>query len=493
MGFNARFCYDFKRILRLNDYAGDTMKKILSMFLLAAGLLLLSAPALHAEESKTPSTVPYAYVIEIRGVISPATYDLIKRHIANAERQKADIIVLQMHTPGGLYDSTRDIIQVILDSPVPVATYVSPGGSHAASAGTYILYASHIAAMAPGTNIGAATPVQMGQNGKEQKDEAADPTMPSEKSDKKKLTPGGSTLEHKMINDAAAYMRSLAEMRGRNQEWAEKAVREAESLTATEALTQKVIDVIANNIPDLLDKIDGKQVKMADGSMHTLKTRGASLETVAPDWRHKLLEIITHPNVAFLLMTLGFYGLVYEFANPGTLFPGIFGAIFLLLGLFAMNILPINYAGLALIFIGLALMAGEALTPSFGMLGIGGAVAFVAGAVMLFETEMPGDGFVYGIDPAVIGVVTLTSLGVLSVLLHLVIKSQKAGVTTGVEELQNAVGEVISWSQGKGDVRITGEIWQAVADTDFILQKGDAVRVVAVNGLKLTVAPAETK
>lgn len=470
------------------------MKKFLSMFLLTAGLLLLAAPALQAEEPKTETTAtPYAYVIEVKGVISPASYDLIKRHIANADRQKADIIVLQMHTPGGLYDSTRDIIQVILDSPVPVATYVSPGGSHAASAGTYILYASHIAAMAPGTNIGAATPVQMGQDGQEKKQDAADPTMPSDKNDKKKLTPGGSTLEHKMVNDAAAYMRSLAEMRGRNQEWAEKAVREAESLTATEALTQKVIDVIATNIPDLLDKIDGKQVKMADGSMHTLKTRGASLETITPDWRHKLLEIITHPNVAFLLMTLGFYGLVYEFANPGTLFPGIFGAIFLLLGLFAMNILPINYAGLALLFIGLALMAGEAITPSFGVLGIGGAISFVAGAVMLFETEMPGDGFVYGIDPAVIGVVTLTSLGVLSFLLNLVVKSQKTNVTTGIEELQNAIGEVINWSQGKGDVRVTGEIWQAVADTDFILQKGDTVRVLAVNGLKLTVAPADKK
>lgn len=469
------------------------MKKILSMLMLVAGLLLMAVPVLQAEEPKAESTTPYAYVIEVKGVISPATFDLIKRHIANADKQKADIIVLQMHTPGGLYDSTRDIIQVILDSPVPVATYVSPSGSHAASAGTYILYGSHIAAMAPGTNIGAATPIQMGQDGQQKKEEAADPSMPSDKNDKKKLTPGGSSLEHKMVNDAAAYMRSLAELRGRNEEWAEKAVREAESLTATEALTQKVIDVIATNVPDLLDKIDGKQVKMADGSMHKLKTRGASLETITPDWRHKLLEIITHPNVAFLLMTLGFYGLVYEFANPGTFIPGVFGAIFLLLGLFAMNILPINYAGLALIFVGLALMAGEAVTPSFGVLGIGGAISFVAGAVMLFETEMPGDGFVYGIDPAVIGVVTLTSLAVLSFLLNLVVKAQKTGITTGVEELLHAAGEVVSWSQGKGDVRVTGEIWQAVADADFILQKGDAVRVIAINGLKLTVAPADQK
>lgn len=467
------------------------MKKILSMLSLIAGLMLLAAPVLQAEEPQAESTTPYAYVIEVKGVISPASFDLIKRHVANAAKQKADIIVLQMHTPGGLYDSTRDIIQIILDSPVPIATYVSPGGSHAASAGTYILYASHIAAMAPGTNIGAATPVQMGQDGQERKQDAADPSMPDEKNDKKKMTPGGSTLEHKMVNDAAAYMRSLAELRGRNQEWAEKAVRAAESLTATEALTQKVIDVIATNIPDLLDKIDGKQVKMADGSMHTLKTRGASLETVQPDWRHKLLEIITHPNVAFLLMSLGFYGLVYEFANPGTFIPGVFGAIFLLLGLFAMNILPINYAGLALIFVGLALMAGEAITPSFGVLGIGGAISFVAGAIMLFETEMPGDGFVYGIDPSVIALVTLTSLGVLSFLLRLTLKSQKANVTTGLEELHHAVGEVVNWSQGKGDVRVTGEIWQAVADADLILQKGDAVRVTEVNGLKLTVAPAE--
>lgn len=469
------------------------MRKFLSAFTLLAGLMLFCAPLLKAEEPAEAAAVPYAYVIEIKGVISPATYDLIKRHVANAEKQKADIIVLQMHTPGGLYDSTRDIIQVILDSPVPVATYVSPGGSHAASAGTYILYASHIAAMAPGTNIGAATPVQMGGDGKEHQPPKTDPTMPEDKSDKKPAQRGGSALENKMVSDAAAYMRSLAELRGRNQEWAEKAVREAESLTASEALTQKVIDVIANNIPDLLDKVDGKQVKMADGSMHTLKTRGASLETIKPDWRHKLLEIITHPNVAFLLMTLGFYGLVYEFANPGTFVPGVIGAICLLLGLFAMNILPINYAGLALIFVGLALMAGEAITPSFGVLGIGGAISFVAGAIMLFETEMPGDGFAYGIDPSVIGVLTLTSLGILSFLLNMTLKSHKRAVSTGVEELLNATGEVVTWSQGKGDVRVTGEVWQAVADADFILQKGDAVRVIAIDGLKLTIAPAEKK
>lgn len=469
------------------------MRKFLSAFTLLAGLMLFCAPLLKAEETKEAPAIPYAYVIEIKGVISPATFDLIKRHIANAERQKADIIVLQMHTPGGLYDSTRDIIQIILDSPVPVATYVSPGGAHAASAGTYILYASHIAAMAPGTNIGAATPVQMGGDGKENQPAKSDPSMPKDTSNDKKPAPGGSTIGNKMVSDAAAYMRSLAELRGRNQEWAEKAVREAESLTASEALTKKVIDVIANNIPDLLDKIDGKQVKMADGSMHTLKTRGASLETITPDWRHKLLEIITHPNVAFLLMTLGFYGLVYEFANPGTFVPGVIGAICLLLGLFAMNILPINYAGLALIFVGLALMAGEAVTPSFGVLGIGGAISFVAGAVMLFETEMPGDGFVYGIDPAVIAVLTLTSLGILSFLLNLTLKSQKRAVSTGVEELLHTVGEVVTWSQGKGDVRVTGEIWQAVADADFILQKGDTVRVIAINGLKLTVAPMEKK
>lgn len=444
------------------------------IFLVLVSAFLFSAGSLRAEEEKN---LPHAYVIEVKGVISPASYDLIKRHLKNAAAKKSDIVILQMHTPGGLYDSMQQIIQSILDSPVPVVTYVSPGGSHAASAGTYILYASHIAAMAPGTNIGAATPIQMGNEGApaDKKDPGMGATDPK--------TP----LEQKMVNDASAYIRGLAELRGRNIEWAEKAVRAAESLTASEALSQKVIDVIADDIPSLLNKIDGKKVKMADGSMMTLKTKGATSETVQPDWRHNLLDIITHPNVAFLLMTLGTYGLIYEFANPGSFVPGVIGGICLLLGLFAMNVLPINYAGMALLFVGMALMAGEALTPAFGILGIGGAISFAVGATMLIDSDMPG----FGIDWWVIAIMTLTSLGLLSVLLALAMKAHKRPPTTGREELYTAVGEIISWSQGQGEVHITGEIWKASADPGHILKKGDKVRIIKVEGLELTVTPVK--
>lgn len=445
-----------------------------SFYILLAltGALLFSAGALRADEKKE---TPHAYVIEVKGIISPASYDLIKRHLKQASEKKSDIVILQMHTPGGLYDSMQQIIQSILDSPVPVVTYVSPGGSHAASAGTYILYASHIAAMAPGTNIGAATPVQMGNENApaDKKDPGMGATDPK--------TP----LEQKMVNDASAYIRGLAELRGRNIEWAEKAVRAAESLTASEALSKKVIDVIADDIPSLLSKIDGRKVKMADGSMMTLKTKGATTETVQPDWRHNLLDIITHPNVAFLLMTLGTYGLIYEFANPGAFVPGVIGGICLLLGLFAMNVLPINYAGMALLFVGMALMAGEALTPAFGVLGIGGAIAFAAGATMLIDSDIPG----FGIDWWLIAGMTIFSLGILSILLAFAMKAHKKAPTTGQEELYSATGEVVSWSQGQGEVHITGEIWKASADAGYILKKGDKVRIIKIDGLELTVTP----
>lgn len=445
------------------------MKKFLSALCLAAGLLLFMAP-LQAKNDKDEK--PLAYVLEVKGVVSPAMHDLIKRHLRYAHEKNAAIMVLQMHTPGGLYDSMQSIIQDIIESPVPVATYVAPAGSHAASAGTYILYASHIAAMAPSTNIGAATPVQMNDSGPQQ--------GPPKQGD---VPNQGTAMEHKMVNDASAYIRGLAEMRGRNAEWAERAVRNAESLTASEALSKKVIDVIADDLVSLMDKIDGKTVRMPEGKTQTLKTRGAVIEFVAPDWRHKLLEVITHPNVALLLMSIGFYGLVYEFANPGALLPGIAGAICLLLGLFALNILPINYAGLALIFIGLALMAGEALTPSFGIMGIGGAIAFFAGAMMLVESDTPD----FGVDILVAGSITFVSVAFLSVVLAFVLKAQRRPKTTGPEELFSSLGEIISWSQGRGEVRVTGEIWRAVADGDAILQKGDKVKILSLDGLTLTV------
>lgn len=445
------------------------LKKFFYALCLFTGLMLFMAP-LHAESKKDDDVKPLAYVLQVKGVVSPAMRDLVSRHLIYASERGANIMILQLHTPGGLYNSMQEIIQDILDSSVPVATYVAPAGSHAASAGTYILYASHIAAMAPSTNLGAATPVQMNDSGPQKQQDKDVPTQ-------------GSPMDQKMVNDASAYIRSLAEMRGRNAEWAERAVRSAESLTATEALSKKVIDIIADDIPTLLDQMDGRTVKMKEGKTMKLKTRGAVVETVVPDWRHKLLEVITHPNVALLLMSLGFYGLVYEFANPGALLPGIVGAICLLLGLFALNILPINYAGLALIFIGLALMAGEALTPSFGIMGIGGAVAFFAGAMMLIDSDTPD----YGVDILVAGSITFVSVAFLSIILAFVLKAQRRPKTTGVEELTTAIGEIMSWSQGQGQVRVTGEVWKAISSGEAILQKGDKVRILAIDGLTLTV------
>lgn len=449
------------------------MKRFFAALWLLGAVLLCAPPMIaHAQDSARESakeeksaTAPKARVIEIKGVISPATFDQVQRELKAAADGKADVIVLEMHTPGGLYDSTQQIIQRIIDSEVPVVTYVYPPGSHAASAGTYILYASHIAAMAPSTNLGAATPIQLQQQSGEKKKEQ-------------------STLESKMVNDAAAYIRGLAELRGRNAEWAERAVREAESLTASEALSKKVIDVMADDVDHLLSKIDGREVKMAHGKKMTLKTKGAEIERVVPDWRHKLLEVITHPNVALLLMSLGSYGLVYEFANPGALFPGILGAIFLLLGLFAMNVLPINYSGLALVFLGMGLMVAEAFTPAFGLLGLGGAAAFIFGAVMLFNSEA---GF--GVDWWMIGAMTGMSLGFLTLLLGLVAKSHRKKAVTGQEEILSTPAEVIHWSGNKGEVRMTGEVWLAESTGEFILMPGDAVKVIAIDGLVLRVVP----
>lgn len=442
-------------------------------FLFTLGLLLgVASLTLAADKAdKKDNNKPLVHVIEIQGVISPATLDLIKREIKHATDEKADLLILEMDTPGGLYESTQQIAQAILDSSVPVATFVYPSGGHAASAGTYILYASHVAAMAPATNLGAATPIQMSPAGEKKEDE--EKPKPS------------STLENKMVNDAAAFIRGLAERHGRNAEWAERAVREAESLTASEALSKKVIDVIADDSAALADKLEGRVVIMGKDTKKTLSTKGAEIVRIEPGLRHDLLEIITHPNVALLLMSLGTYGLIYEFANPGALFPGIIGAICLLLGLYAMNILPVNYSALALIMLGIGLMTAEAFATTFGLLGISGAIAFIIGAVMLVESDMPG----FGVDWWMIALMTTTSFAFLSLLLGLVVKSHRKPAKTGIEEILQAEGEIIGWSGRTGDVRLTGEVWKAISLDDHILKSGDLVRIKSIEGLILTIEP----
>lgn len=455
------------------------LKKFLKPFymLLWIGGVLLNQHAATKAEAPASAT-PLAIVIKVDGVISPATLDLIKRNLHEAAKRNADIAVLEMQTPGGLYDSMQQIIQAILESPVPVATYVSPPGSHAASAGTYILYASHIAAMAPSTVIGAATPIQMGNN---EAPEKGDGSMPDKNAAHPK-TP----LEQKLVNDAAAYIRGLAELRQRNAEWAERAVREAESITATEAMSKKAIDLIAEDVPELLEKIDGRTVKMAKNTTMKLRTKGAKIETVTADWRTELLDVIAHPNVAFMLTTLGSYGLIYECMNPGAILPGVVGLICFILGLFAMNVLPIDYTGLALMLVGVALMIGEAFAPTFGALGIGGAIAFAVGATMLIDSVDP----TFGIDPWLIAGTTIGSLAFLSVLLAVAFRAARRPTSTGVEEMKAAIGDVLNWSQGQGEVRVTGEIWKAsAASPEFIINTGDRVRVVEIDGLRLIVKP----
>jgi membrane-bound serine protease (ClpP class) len=335
--------------------------------------------------------------------------------------------VLQIDTPGGLDTSMREIIKAILASRVPVAVFVGPSGARAASAGTYILYASHIAAMAPGTNLGAATPIQIGMPSPTTP--SAPPAVDKEKGNAKpgeEANAPQDTLTKKQTHDAAAYIRGLAQLRGRNAEWGERAVREAVSLSADEALAQKVIDLTARDVPELLAKLDGRKVTTAAGD-RVLATAGATAITMEPDWKSRFLAVITDPSVALILMMLGVYGLFFEFSNPGFVLPGVVGAICLCLGLFALNMLPVNYAGLTLVLLGLAFLIAEAFLPSYGSLGVGGIIAFVIGAVMLIDTDIPG----FGVPPWLIGALALVSAAFVFVVGGVALKARRRPIVTG--------------------------------------------------------------
>jgi membrane-bound serine protease (ClpP class) len=446
---------------------------------LALAVILLGGPV-AAEESKL------AIVLDVDGPIGPATSHYVHSGIEKAQDQHASLVVLRMNTPGGLDTSMREIIQDILASPIPVVTYVAPSGARAASAGTYILYASHVAAMAPGTTLGAATPIQIGgapmpfggsdENEPEPRSEGDDGEP---RSDTPQRHP---TMANKVLSDAVAYIRSLAQMRGRNAEWAEKAVREAASLTSEEALREGVIDLLAINMADLLQKLDGREVSVA-GRVQALDTEGTTMREIEPDWRSRLLAVITDPNIAYILMILGMYGLILEFYNPGMIVPGVTGAISLLLALYALHVLPVNFAGLALLLLGIALMLAEAFVPSFGALGIGGAAAFVIGSVMLLETDVPG----YGISWLLIGSIALVSSGIFLVVMMLLVRAQRRAVVTGPEEMIGSEGQVIDWSGDSGRIHVHGENWRARASKP--LQPGQWVRVANIDGLTLVVKP----
>jgi membrane-bound serine protease (ClpP class) len=426
-------------------------------------------------------------ILQLEGIVGPALSDYILRGLRTAAERNAPLVILQMDTPGGLDTSMRDIIRGILGSPVPVATYVSPSGARAASAGTYILYASHIAAMAPGTNLGAATPIQIGDlpfpgSGEDKKDKDQDARTKKDGDDTVTPPTPHSPMETKAINDATAYIRSLAELRGRNVDWAEKAVREAASLSSSAALEENVIDILATSVDDLLAQANGRKVS-AGGNAITLDTRGHPLEQINQDWRTELLMVITNPNVALILMMIGIYGLIFEFMAPGSFFPGTIGAICLLIGLYALAVLPVNFAGLGLIILGLAMMASEAFVTSFGVLGIGGVIAFISGATILIDTDIPA----FRISWPLTAGVALTSLALSLIIIRLVVSSHKRPVVTGSEEMVRAHGEVLEWRGRRGHVLAHGERWAAVSETP--LKKGQQVRIAGIEGIILKVEP----
>lgn len=438
------------------------------------------------------------WVVPIKGGIGPATSDYVSREITLAQNSGVALVILQMDTPGGLDSAMRDIIQAIATSNVPVATWVGPSGSRAASAGTYILLASHIAAMAEATNLGAATPVQLGgitppgtgdksptpKDKTPNDNESDEPVSTPENSDK---VPANTAMEKKVINDARAYIKGLARLHGRNAEWAETAVSEAASIDATEALTLNVIDFIANSPEELVNLANGRIIHVNSRDM-TLTIDNPVFQARQPDWRAQMLAVITNPNVAYILMLIGIYGLLLEFYNPGIGLPGVLGGICLLLAMYALQMMPVNYAGLALLLLGVALMIAEGFSPSFGVLGLGGVVAFVLGSIILLDSDLPGFQIAL---PLIFGIAAFSIL-LIVLTIGLLLRIRRKGVTTGTTTFLGKVAVVTDdFCQGKGRVMLDGILWTACCDDDRneILKPGDKVTVIQIKGLTLTVEP----
>lgn len=487
---------------------------------LAAFAVLMLALAALAQAPSGNEGRPAVHVLEVGGAIGPATRDYVVRGIEEAEDAGAALVVLRMDTPGGLDASMRDMIKKILNARVPVATWVGPPGARAASAGTYMLYASHVAAMAPSTNLGAATPVQIGGGGGggeddsaspmerareafeeqqaeesgdesangtgEESDGAEEPAGDAASPDDAQTQQPADAMARKAVEDAVAYIRGLAERHGRNADWAERAVREAVSLTSTQAEEMNVIDLVSSDIPSLLEAIDGREVRMASGPL-TLATAGAEIVEKKPDWRNRFLSVLTNPTLAYILLMIGIYGLILEGYNPGALVPGVIGGICLLLALYAFQILPVNYVGLALMLLGFALIAVEIFIPSLGILGIGGVIAVVVGSIILMDSDVPG----MGINTGLIAAMGLASALVFLAIVYLAAKSFRRPQVAGREALAGRHAEAIDdFRDGAGRVHLEGEDWSARSDHE--ISHGQTVEVIAIDGLVLEVRPIES-